>query len=259
MAEKIKMKISPALAVYLRPGTSPETRLAGCRAASDFAPFERVTLLFCLSKDPESLVKSAAVKQLELLPEDVFSAYAESPDAHPVVLERLCGLGTLPNLSDQSDQSDQSDEPDHSDEPDQISEEFQSKFKMAQSMGIGEKIKTALTGDKEWRSILIKDANKLISGGVIKNPRITEAEVLAMIKTGIQNDEIMRLICANREWIKKYNIRKALITNNRTPLQNAMRYLDTMGEKDLASFAKSKNISTVISTMAKRILLNKKK
>jgi hypothetical protein len=38
-----------------------------------------------------------------------------------------------------------------------------------------------------------------------------------------------------------------------------MRFLDTMGEKDLASFSKSKNISSVISTMAKRILLSKKK
>ena len=259
MAEKIKMKISPALAVYLRPGTSPATRLAGCRAASDFPPFERVTLLFCLSKDPDSLVKSAAIEQLELLPEEVLIGYAESPDAHPVVLERLCGSVSLPDLSDQADLTGQSDEPDEPDEPDQSSEEFQSKFKMAQSMGIGEKIKMALTGDKEWRSILVKDANKLVSGGVIKNPRITEAEVLSMIKAGIQNDEIMRLICANREWIKKYNIRKALITNNRTPLPNAMRYLDTMGEKDLAAFAKSKNISTVVSTMAKRILLNKKK
>ncbi|MEI6703679.1 MAG: hypothetical protein WCL71_09115, partial [Deltaproteobacteria bacterium] len=83
--------------------------------------------------------------------------------------------------------------------------------------------------------------------------------VLGLIKSGIQNDEIMRLICANREWVKNYNIRKALITNNRTPVQHAMKFLDTMGEKDLASLAKSKNISSVISTMAKRILLSKKK
>ena len=126
-------------------------------------------------------------------------------------------------------------------------------------MGIGEKIKMALSGDKEWRSLLVKDSNKLVSGSVIKNPRITEAEILTLIKAGIQNDEIMRLICANKEWIKSYKIRKALVENNRTPVQNAMRYLGTMGVKDLAQFAKSKNIASVISTMAKRLLLNKKK
>jgi DNA-binding CsgD family transcriptional regulator len=264
MSEKMKMKISPAVAAYVRPGTPVETRLAGCGAAAGLPPFERITLLFCLSKDPESTVKSSAIEELKLLPQDVVRVYAYSVDAHPLVLEMFSKIGfasksaiEIPNDSTgPTDPTDQSDEPDQIDES---NEEFLSKYKMAQVMGIGEKIKMALTGDKEWRALLVKDANKLVSGGVIKNPRITESEVLAMVKAGIQNDEIVRLICANREWVKNYNLRKALISNSRTPIQNAMRYLDTMGEKDLAAFAKSKNISSVLSTMAKRVLLTKKK
>jgi len=144
-------------------------------------------------------------------------------------------------------------------EADSDGEEFLSKYKMAQIMGIAEKIKMALSGDKEWRSILIKDANKLVSGSVIKNPRITEAEILALLKSGVQNDEIMRLICANKEWVKNYQIRKALVDNPRTPPQNALRYLSTMGDKDLANYAKSKNVASLISTQAKRLILSKKK
>ena len=204
------------------------------------------------------MVESAAIKQLEILPEEVVATYADSTDAHPAVLKTLSCI-TLARLAVPDIPADQSDQSDQTENTAEKSDEFLSKYKLAQIMGIGEKIKMALTGDKEWRAILVKDANKLVSGSVIKNPRITEAEVQTLIKSGIQNDEIMRLICANREWTKNYDIRKALITNNRTPLQNAMRYLDSMGEKDLASFAKSKNISSVISTMAKRILLNKKK
>jgi hypothetical protein len=126
-------------------------------------------------------------------------------------------------------------------------------------MGIGEKIKMALTGDKEWRKILIKDSNKLVSGGVLKNPRITEPEVLNILKSGSMNDEIMRLICANKEWVKNYPIRKALVENPKTPLANALRYLGTLNEKDVANYAKSRNVSSVIATQAKRMLLNKKK
>jgi hypothetical protein len=138
-------------------------------------------------------------------------------------------------------------------------EEFSSKYRLAQMMGIGEKIKMALTGDKEWRKILIKDANKLVCSGVIKNPRMTEPEVLTVLKSGVQNDEIMRLICANKEWVKNYQIRKALIENPKTPLVNALRYLGTMNEKDVATYAKSRNISSVVATQAKRLLLNKKR
>lgn len=138
-------------------------------------------------------------------------------------------------------------------------EEFLSKYKMCQLMGISEKIKMALSGDKEWRSILIKDANKLVSGSVIKNPRLTDGEILTLLKAGVQNDEIMRLICANKEWIKNYLIRKALVENPRTPVPNALRYLSTLGDKDVANYAKSKNISSVVSTQAKRMLLSKKR
>jgi hypothetical protein len=145
------------------------------------------------------------------------------------------------------------------DEVDEDNEEYLSKYKLAQEMGIGEKIKMALTGDKEWRKILVKDANKLVSSGVVKNPRMTDSEVITVLKSGAQNDEIMRLICANKEWVKNYQIRKALIENPKTPLANALRYLSTMNDKDIASYAKSRNICSVIATQAKRIILNKKR
>jgi hypothetical protein len=141
----------------------------------------------------------------------------------------------------------------------EATEEYLSKYKMAQTMGVGEKIKIALTGDKEWRSILVKDPNKLVCGSVIKNPRITEAEVLTLVKTGVQSDEIMRLICANKEWVKNYQIRKALVSNHKTPLPNALRYMASLVEKDLATLAKSKNVSSVISGQARRVLLQKQK
>ena len=275
MAEKIKLTISPAVAAFVRPGTPPEVRLAGCSAAGSMPVADRLMLLFCLTKDAEPAVRAAALSSLEGLPAEVIKEYRDCPHPHPLVLtaiELLCQ--THPAASPAAETPKAADEDELRTEPeeagqdaeteeeapvDEEDEQFLSKFKMAQLMGIGEKIKMALSGDKEWRSILVKDANKLVSGSVIKNPRISEGEILTLIKAGIQNDEIMRLICANKEWIKSYKIRKALIECNRTLVQNAMRYLGTMGEKDLAYFAKSKNIGSVISTMAKRLLLNKKK
>jgi hypothetical protein len=124
-----------------------------------------------------------------------------------------------------------------------------SKYQLAQVMGVGEKIKMALTGDKEWRSLLIKDSNKLVNGAVVKNPRVTEAEILTISKSVIQNDEIIRVICHNKDWVKKAEIRKALVLNNKTPLT----------EKELAAMAKSKNISSILANQARRILSTKKK
>ncbi len=278
MAEKIKLTISPAVAAYVRPGTSQEIRLAGCKAAAGLETPDHVMVLFCLSKDSDLAVRTTAISSLSELPGSVIREYMDSVQPHPLVLDALRSISLnypapapisdisiiadtldIKDVEDETAQSEQGAEIEGEDSANEESEEFLSKYKMAQLMGIGEKIKMALSGDKEWRSLLVKDANKLVSGSVIKNPRITEGEILTLIKAGIQNDEIMRLICANKEWIKSYKIRKALIESNRTLIQNSTRYLGTMSEKDLAYFAKSKNIPSVISTMAKRLLLNKKK
>jgi hypothetical protein len=138
-------------------------------------------------------------------------------------------------------------------------EKFRSPYQQVQHLGIGDKIKLALTGNKEWRNILIKDTIKPICCAVLKNPRITEAEILTIARSSVQYDDIIRLICANREWLKKYQIRKALVENHRTPLTVALKLLATLGEKDLSSLAKSKNISSVIATQSRKLALVKKK
>jgi hypothetical protein len=99
----------------------------------------------------------------------------------------------------------------------------------------------------------------MVSGSVIKNPRITDAEVLNIAKSAVQNDEIIRSICAKKEWIKIYQIRKALVENSKTPLPFALRFLASLSEKDLASLSKSKNVSSVIVSQARRAIMNMKK
>lgn len=281
MSEPVKISIPASVAAFVRPGTPLEERLRGAGGAVDLPPRELLLLLFCLSKDSQPEVRSLAASTLAALDQNLVVSALEGGGFHPAVLHFIavsCGSdpavravllaaeepaqtdeeGTSDLGAEVLDQADETTETDCEVEATDEDEEYLSKYQLAMEMGISEKIKMALTGDKEWRKILVKDANKLVSAGVLKNPRMSEAEVLTLLKSGVQNDEIMRLICANKEWVKNYQIRKALIENPKTPLANALRYLGTMNEKDVASYAKSRNISSVISTQAKRIIMNKK-
>jgi hypothetical protein len=138
-------------------------------------------------------------------------------------------------------------------------EENLSKYQLALEMGVSEKIKMALTGDKEWRNIFLKDPNKLVSSAVLKNPRITDGEVLAVAKNKSAGEELIRLITLNREWVKSYEIKKALILHPRTPLPKALRYMDVLTEKDIKNLAKSRGVSQVIVNNARRMLMMKDK
>jgi hypothetical protein len=144
------------------------------------------------------------------------------------------------------------------DEDEVVEEELNlSKYQMALEMGVSDKIKMALSGDKEWRTIFLKDPNKLVSSAVLKNPRITDGEVLTVAKNKSSNDELIRLITVNREWVKNYEIKKALVLHPRTPLPKALRYMDILTEKDLKNLAKSRGVSQVVVNNARRMLLAK--
>jgi hypothetical protein len=126
-------------------------------------------------------------------------------------------------------------------------------------LSVAEKIKLALMGNKEVRSILIKDSNKLVSSAVLKNPRITDGEVVKITQDKNVNDEIIRIICHNNNWTQNYAVRYNLVLHPKTPLQVALKFLSTLSIKDLATVAKSKNVSSVLATNARKLLAARSK
>lgn len=136
----------------------------------------------------------------------------------------------------------------------QADREGMSKYQIALELKVAEKIKLGLTGDKEWRTILIKEANKLIQGAVMKNPRITDGEVLTVAKSRTSSDEIIRIILLNKDWLKSYEIRKALVAHPKTPLPKALRFVSALSLKDIKDLARSRQVSRAISTAARKEL-----
>lgn len=125
-------------------------------------------------------------------------------------------------------------------------------------MGVAEKIKLATLGNKEVRGILIKDTNKLVSTAVLKNPRITEGEIVKFSQDRNLPDDIIRLIANDRNWTQNYNVKLNLVLNPKTPVQISIKFLSSLGVKDLGSVAKSKNVPSQIATMARRIMVTRK-
>lgn len=196
-------------------------------------------------------------RRLEQSPE-IVAAILENPHADRALKFRL-GWQEPATGSGEGDDSEAGEESAVSDGEVDEEDLNLSKYQQALELGVSEKIKIALTGDKEWRSIFLKDANKLVSSAVLKNPRITDGEVLAVAKNKSSNEELIRLITLNNEWVKNYEIKKALIIHPKTPLPKALRYMNILGDKDLKSLSKSRGISQVLVNNARRMLAAKEK
>lgn len=132
-------------------------------------------------------------------------------------------------------------------------------YQAVKNMTMGQKIKLALSGNKSAREFLVKDSNKMVSLAVLKNPRVTEDEVLKVANTKGTPEDLLRHIARNKEWVKSYSVKMGMISNPKTPLAISMKLLDSLFENDLQKICKSKNIPGVLASAARRKLDSKGK
>jgi hypothetical protein len=133
-----------------------------------------------------------------------------------------------------------------------------SMYAKIQQMGVPERVKLALRGNKDARQILARDGNKLIRRFVLENPRITEGEIVAICHNRTADEDILRVVAERREWARNYQVKLALATNPKTPLVLALRQLPALVDRDLAALAKSRNVPQAIALAARRLVIERR-
>ena len=262
LAHQIKHSITIET-ITLHPQVADETLcyLAECGSIRvvDIISNNQTRLLKCpaildsLGKNP--LTGSAIVDRLFsfLEREGVISTEKESNEPELSVEEFIAQEGNF-------------DVPDDLEFPDEIisdlkgeipEEEAKNLFTKILSMNVMQKIKLAIRGNKEARTILVRDPNKLISTAVIKSPKITDNEIVGITQSKTVNDQVLRLIYKKKEWRKIYQVQMGLATNPKTPPDIGMRMLTMLRDNDIKQISKNRAVPGVIRTTAKRILMTK--
>lgn len=116
-----------------------------------------------------------------------------------------------------------------------------------------DRMKLAMKGDREARSILIRDSNRLVAVAVINNPRVTDQEVENIAAMRTVSDEVLRLIALNRAWARSYSIIHNLVRNPRTPIPTAITTLPRIRTKDLQNITQNRNVSEAVRRQALRL------
>lgn len=136
---------------------------------------------------------------------------------------------------------------------DEASSERISMLNRIMRMGVKDRVKLAMKGDREARNILIRDPNKLVSTAVVNNPRISEKEVENIASMRSISEEILRQIAANRQWARSYPVMHNLARNPRTPLANVITIMSRLQLRDLVALSKNRNISDAARRQALRL------
>ncbi len=139
-------------------------------------------------------------------------------------------------------------------EEDEIPGERISMLNRIMRMGVKDRVKLGMKGDREARNILIRDPNRLVSSSVVNNPRISEQEIENIASMRSISEDILRQVASNRQWSRSYSVMHSLAKNPRTPIANVMTIMSRLQLRDLVSLSKNRNVSDAVRRHAARLL-----
>lgn len=214
-----------------------ELRTRGNNAAAEF--FESADLTEGLSvEDAWLLAQHIEVSDADLdnswLPSERYEELkTETPEEHAANFKRVIEFERI--------------------ELGEVSDERVSLIRRIMFMSARDRMKLAMKGDREARSILIRDSNRVVATAVIHNPRVTEQEVENIAAMRTVADEVLRLISLNRNWARSYPIIHNLVRNPRTPIPTVIGTLPRIRTRDLKNLAQNRNVSEATRRQALRL------
>jgi len=117
-------------------------------------------------------------------------------------------------------------------------------------LSVGQRVQLAMRGNKEERSILIRDGSRLVSSAVLVSPKVSEAEIENFAALKNVQDQVLRDIARNPKYKKKYTIIRNLANNPRTPLDLSLPLMNHLMVMDLKNLSMNKNVPETLRKIA---------
>jgi hypothetical protein len=124
-------------------------------------------------------------------------------------------------------------------------------------MSPGERIRTAFTGGRDERLLLIRDSAKIVQVSVLASPKLTEPEVEGFASATNVSEHVLREIARSRRFMKNYNIGRNLVNNPKCPLDLSLNLVKKLMVFDLKSLRHSKSIPETLRRVAAELYKEK--
>ena len=119
------------------------------------------------------------------------------------------------------------------------------------------RIQLAMKGNKEERSILIRDGTKLVALAVLESPKITDGEVERFASQKNVLEAVLRQIPMKRRFAKLYPVVRNLVFNPRSPLDLSLGLMKHLLVQDLKNLSGNKEVSDTVRKLAMKSFKSK--
>jgi hypothetical protein len=119
------------------------------------------------------------------------------------------------------------------------------------------RIQLAMKGNKEERSILIRDGTKVVALAVLDAPKISDGEVEKFALQKNVLEAVLRQIPLKRRFMKNYIVVRNLVSNPRTPLDLGLGLMKHLQMQDLKNISANKEVSETVRKLATKMYKQK--
>jgi hypothetical protein len=125
------------------------------------------------------------------------------------------------------------------------------------SLDVKGRIQLALKGNKEERSILIRDGTKVVALAVLEAPKLSDGEVEKFALQKNVLEAVLRQIPLKRRFMKNYIVVRNLVANPRTPLDLGLGLMKHLLTQDLKNISANKEVSETVRKLALKMYKQK--
>jgi hypothetical protein len=261
---------SPLVECFERGEAPRDVRLMAARGGLPLRVPDQLALLMLLVSDPDLAVAARARRTVARLPPDVLASFLANPDV-PDEVRRF--FAARPEGAPDTAMDEEPMEADAADGESEAGAETATEAEFAEGaaasadqsvehvgalrrlskMNVSERIKAAIQGTREERSILIRDPNRVVAAAVLSSPKITEGDVESIARMTNVSDEVLRQLGTSRQWAKSYTVVAALARNAKTPVGVSLALLPRLSERDVKILATDRNVPEAVRLSARKL------
>jgi hypothetical protein len=244
---------TPLLDFFRRGEVARDVRLLAAQGAIAPRPLEQLGLLMLLTSDHDSEVRDIAEATLVNLPANLVADFIARSDVPTELRDFFIKRGINPSATPAPDFEEPLPSADQAAQADVTEEEEQRTFQeRLATMTVPEKLKYAMKGTREMRSVLIRDPNRLVASAVLSCPKVNEAEVESFAKMGNVSEDILRTIAHTRAWTKNYGVTLSLVKNAKTPVAMTLNLMQRLSDLDVKKLSTDRNVPEPVRLAARK-------
>ena len=247
---------TPILDFFKRGEVARDVRLLAAQGMLAPRANEQLEILVLLLGDADPEIRQVADATLNRIPVETLQAFLARSDVSIGLREFFGDRGVfpaeIPALEADDPLIDAAPSEFGEDEEEHTEAERESMMQRLGQMSFPERLKAAMKGTKEMRSILIRDPNKMICAAVLSSPKVSEAEAASFARMASPSEDVLRAIGHNRVWMKSYGVVVGLARNPKTPVALSLSLLSRLQNRDVQALAVDRNVPEPLRIAARK-------